>query len=333
MTKPHREKSLLLITSLLVAAAFIISTFMGQFPLSVNDIFTIITGGEISDIRRNVFFTLRLPRVTMALIAGAGLGMTGCVLQLVFKNPLASPGIIGVSSGANLGAAAAIVMFGYHARFIMPSAFLGGMLVVFAVIALARMTKINDTVVYVLAGIIMRSVSEAFIMMFKFYADPERQLASIEFWSMGSLANVTDTKVLAVLPAFLIGFFGLALLWRQIMMLNLNEEESQALGMRVGLIRTVVLALVALTVSAIVSVTGLISFIGLIAPHIAKLAYKRVNFTWCMLSALFGAFIMLAADSAARTMHTSEIPISILTTFIGVPFLLWFMYKGRLLRS
>ena len=328
-----REKSLLFLTGLLVASAFIVSIFMGQFPLSASDIFTIIAGGEISEIRRSVFFTLRLPRVTMGLIAGAGLGMAGCVLQLVFKNPLASPGIIGVSSGANLGAAAAIVLFGYHARFIMPSAFVGGMLVVFAVIALAKMTGIGDTVVYVLAGIVMRALSDALIMMFKFYADPERQLASIEFWSMGSLANVTDAKVLAILPAFLIGFVGIALLWRQVMLLNLNEEESRALGMRVGLIRMVVLALVALMVAAVVSVTGLISFIGLIAPHTAKLAYKRVDFTWCSLSALFGAFIMLAADSAARTMHTSEIPISILTTFIGVPFLVWFMYKGRFSRG
>ena len=327
-----REITILGLTSLLVAAAFSVSIFLGQFPLSVGDILTIITGGEISDLRRNVFFTLRFPRVAMGLIAGAGLGMAGCVLQLVFKNPLASPGIIGVSSGANLGAAAAIVMFGYHARFIMPSAFIGGMLVVFAVIALARMTGLGDTVVYVLAGIVMRAVSESIIMIFKFYADPARQLASIEFWSMGSLAAVTDAKVMAILPAFFVGFVGLALLWRQVMLLNLNEEESRALGMRVGLIRMVVLALVALMVAAIVSVTGLISFIGLIAPHTAKLAYKRVNFTWCLLSALFGGFIMLVADAAARTMHTSEIPISILTTFIGAPFLVWFMYKGRLLR-
>ena len=131
-----REKTVLGLSGLLVAIAFSVSLFMGQFPLSVSDIITIITGGEISDLRRNVFFTLRFPRVVMGLIAGAGLGMAGCVLQLVFKNPLASPGIIGVSSGANLGAAAAIVMFGYHARFIMPSAFIGGMLVVFAVMPL-----------------------------------------------------------------------------------------------------------------------------------------------------------------------------------------------------
>jgi len=324
-----REKPLILTAFAIVLFTFIFSLFIGRFPLSVGDITAIITGGEVSSISRAVFINLRLPRVIMGLIAGAGLGMAGCVLQLIFKNPLASPGIIGVSSGANLGASAAIVLFGYQAAFVMPSAFLGGMAVVAMVIIIARMAGQHDTVVYVLAGIIMRAVSEAFIMIFKFYADPMGQLASIEFWAMGSLASITASKVMSILPGFIVGAVGLSLLWRQVMMLNMNEDEGRALGVSVGFIRMVVLGLVALTVASIVSVTGLISFIGLIAPHIAKLAYKRVNYTWFLLSALFGAFIMLVSDMAARTMHTSEIPISILTTIVGVPFLVWFMYRAN----
>jgi iron complex transport system permease protein len=146
---------------------------------------------------------------------------------------------------------------------------------------------------------------------------------------MGSLGAITSTKVLAILPFFLIGFTGLILMRRHITVLGLEDDESRTLGMRVKHIRVMVLAFASLTVASIICQTGLIIFIGLIAPHAARLALKRINFTWCVLSAMTGALIMLIADCLARSLSSFEIPISILTTFIGIPVLVYFMINRK----
>lgn len=315
--------------SALVAAAFAVSVCVGKYPLSLMEIWTILTGGEIAEIKRSVFYTLRLPRTWMALLAGVGLGMAGAVYQIIFKNPLAAPDIIGVANGANLGAAVAIVLFGYNTLFTAASAFVGGMLVVMLVIALVRATGNPSTTTYILGGIILKAVSEACIMLLKFFADPERQLAAIEYWSMGSLGNVTAFKLLVILPFFLVGLTGLVLMRRQVALLGLEEEESRTLGVRVGLIRVTVLGFSTLLIASVICLTGLISFVGLIAPHIARLILKRTSFAACILASLAGAFILLVADCLARSIHSAEIPISILTTFIGVPCLIYFMRSRK----
>ena len=328
-------KKYFLIWGLLTIAAFIISLRIGRYPLGTQEIAAIIFGGtgpsgdEVSQIARNVFWTLRLPRVVMALIAGAGLGLAGSVFQLVFKNPLASPDIIGATSGANLGAALAVVLIGQSVTAMALSAFIGSMIVVFLVVALAQLTKGNNTVTYILAGIIMKAVSDAFIMLLKFFADHERELAAIEFWAIGSLSAITASRLISVIPFFLIGFIGLIVARRHIAALGLEDDESRSLGVPVKFARIIVLGLGSLTVAAVVCLTGLIAFVGLIAPHVARLALKRVGFAWCALSTLTGALILLVADSFARGLSDVEIPISILTTFIGVPILLYFMKQRR----
>lgn len=162
---------------LLMFAAFVISICIGQFSISLDEIRRILTGGEVSDITRKVFMNLRFPRTCMAMLAGIGLGTSGCIYQTIFKNPLASPDIVGVAPGANLGAAIAIVMLGGSTLSIATGAFCG--------------------------GIIMSHISKAFIMILKFFSDPENELAAIEFWTMGSLANVTAKKTLAIFRFFL----------------------------------------------------------------------------------------------------------------------------------
>jgi iron complex transport system permease protein len=247
----------------------------------------------------------------------------------VFKNPLAAPDIVGVSSGANLGAAVAIVLFGHNAALMASTAFAGGMLVLFLVIFTARLSRNPSTVTYILAGIIMKAVTDAFIMLLKFFADPERELAAIEYWAMGSLGGITASKLAAMAPFFLVGFLGLVLMRRQCVLLGLEDEESRALGVRLKLIRTTVLGLSALLVASIISQTGLIAFAGLIAPHAARLAIKRISFAWCVLSSMMGALILLISDSLARCISVFEIPVSIPTTLIGVPVLLYFMWKRK----
>jgi len=324
-----RQKNYMLVTGLLVAVAFVGSLLAGRYSLSLGEITAILTGGHADPMSRAVLLNIRLPRTVMALLAGAGLGFAGSVFQLVFKNPLAAPDIVGVTSGANLGAAAAIVLFGTSTAMMASAAFLGGMLVLLLVVFIARLSRNSSTVTYILAGIIMKAVSDALIMILKFFADPERELAAIEYWAMGSLGGITAAKLAAVTPFFLVGFIGLILMSRQIILLGLEEDESRTLGVRVKLVRTTVLGLSALTVASIISQTGLIAFAGLIAPHAARLALKRISFAWCVLSAMTGALILLISDSLARSMTTVEIPVSILTTLIGVPVLLYFMWSRK----
>ena len=317
------------VTVAVIVAAFLVSICAGSYPISFGELYAILTGGEVKALTRNVFFNLRLPRTIMAVLAGAGLGLSGSVYQIIFKNPLASPDIIGVSSGANLGAAVAIVAISNTMMNVAVGAFAGGLLAVAFVMLLVRATRANTTATYVLAGIIISAVAKAVIMLLKYFADSESTLAAIEYWTMGSLAAVTRSKVLSVLPFWLIGFVGLLLLRRQIGLLSLNEEECRMLGVRLRQVRLTVLTLSTLLVASVVSITGLISFTGLIAPHIARLMIRRENTQTMVLSALVGAAVLLIADILARTLYTVGLPISILTTVIGVPVLVYFMCKRK----
>ena len=313
----------------IIIMAMLCSFCVGKYPISLSEIGQILQRGEVADMTYKVFFTLRVPRTCMAILTGAGLGLAGAVYQIIFKNPLASPDIIGISSGANLGAAVAIVTIGGSMVGVAGGAFIGGLLAVLMVVVLVRATRSNSTSTYVLAGIIIAAVAKAFIMLLKYYADSESQLAAIEYWTMGSLASVTASKVLSILPFWLIGFAGLILLRRQVELLSLNEEECRALGVRLRPIRLTVLALSTLLVASVICVTGLISFVGLIAPHIATLMIKRQNTKAMILSSMVGGAILLISDILARTLYAAEVPISILTTIIGVPVLVWFMCVRR----
>lgn len=210
----------------------------------------LLTGkAGVADMTRRVFFTLRLPRTAMAVLAGAGLGLAGSVYQMIFKNPLASPDIIGVAGGANLGAAAAIVLFSSSGILpIAAGAFWGGFIAVLCVMLLTRITGRGSTALYVLAGIVINAVSKSCIMALKYFADPENELAAMEYWEMGTFGNVTQSKVLSILPLFLVGFVGLLLLRRQVELMALGDNECRALGVRLAPLRIVVLLLSTLLV-------------------------------------------------------------------------------------
>lgn len=316
-----------IVAAIILVAAFVISIGVGKYPISINDIVGIILNKEVDGMTKNVFYTLRLSRTIMALIAGIGLAVSGSVYQTVFKNPLATPDIIGVSSGANLGAAIAISFLAGGTATIAISAFLGGIIAVSMALFLTRISKNQGISTFVLAGIVIGSLSQGLIMMIKFFADPERQLAAIEFWSMGSFASITSDKVISILPFFIIGMIGLILLRWQINILSLSDEEGKSLGIQVSLVRVAVMICATLVVASIVSVTGLITFIGLVAPHLARMIIKKNDTGTMILSGLIGAILLLIADTLARSLSSSEIPISILTTFIGAPFLAYLMSR------
>lgn len=304
----------------LTGAAFAASLAVGRYPI---DWAQLMADG----MDRRVFLTLRLPRTCMALLAGFALGVAGGVYQAVFQNPLAAPDIIGVSSGASVGAAAAILLFGGGVVLTALLAFAGGMAAVLVVLSLAGFARRQGVTGIVLAGIAVNALTESLLMLMKLTADPEKQLAAIEFWTMGSFADVTLQKLCGVLPLAVIGLAGLFLLHRQILLLGLSEDEARMLGVPVGMMRRVVLLLATLVTGVVVSVTGLISFIGLLAPHIARLLARSSRFSTTVLSGIVGGALLLCADILARSIGSSEIPVSIITSLLGAPFLFWLMCK------
>ena len=311
------------VTAAILFAA-VISACVGKYPISFQEILHILVGRDgVSDMTRRVFLTLRLPRTLMAILSGIALGLAGSVYQLIFKNPLASPDIIGIAGGANLGAAAAIVLVSSSG--VLPTAigaFWGGLAAVVCVMLLTRATGSRSTATYVLAGIVINAVSKSLIMVLKYFADPDNELAAMEYWEMGTFGNVTTSKVLSA-----VGLIGLLLLRRQIELMALGDEECRGLGVRLRLTRAAVLLLSTLLVSSVICITGLVAFAGLIAPHTARLMLRRNDSLTLLMSGLMGALVVLCADILARTLYSSELPISILTTVIGVPILVYFMCK------
>ncbi|MFA5575642.1 MAG: iron ABC transporter permease [Tissierellaceae bacterium] len=315
--------------AILLIIAFVLSISVGRYHISLGDIIRIVTGQRVDDLTKMVFFHLRLSRTIMVVLAGMGLSISGSIYQNIFKNPLATPDIMGVSSGANLGAAIAIIFLSGSIYAISISAFLGGLIAVFTAIALTNMSRDRGISTIVLAGIIIGSITQGAIMLLKFFADPERQLAAIEFWSMGTFAGVTSDKLISILPFFALGLIILFLLRWQINLLSLSDEEGRSLGLNVKRVRLLVIIAATLVVASIVSITGLISFVGLIAAHMGRIIRKKNDFSTAIFSGILGAIILIIADCLARSISSSEIPISILTTFIGAPYLAYLMSRYR----
>lgn len=322
-----KDKGLLLLLVLLLTLGVLFSISFGKYPISLEEILSMIfKSGEVEALTANVFWTLRFPRTIMTILSGVGLGVSGYIYQQLFKNPLASPDIIGVAGGANLGAAIGIVALSASSMIsIATGAFLGGILAVFCVLTLAKAVGSNNTGVFVLAGIIINATTRSIIMALKYFSDPENELAAMEYWEMGSFSNITSSKLFSILPFFILALGILILMRRQVDLLSLNDKEAKAMGVRIGIVRLIVLISSTLLVSSVISVTGLVSFVGLVSPHIAKLLLKKNNEVTFYMSGLIGGLIVLFADLGARTLYTTELPISILTTIIGVPMLIYFM--------
>lgn len=265
----------------------------------------------------------------MSAMAGFGLSIAGYAYQTVFRNPLASPDIIGVSSGASVGAAAAILFAGGGALATGLFSFAGGLCAVIFALALSGAVRQKRLATFVLSGIAVNAAAQAALMLLKIFADPTRQLAAIEYWMMGSLADMTAAKLPFVLCVESVALAGLFLLRRQVALLALDGDEARMLGLPLALMRRLVLVLATLVVAAIVSVTGLISFIGLLGPHIARLITKSNRFSTMLLGGATGGILLLAADCLARSMAGGEIPISVFTSLLGAPFLVYLVRKGE----
>ena len=324
-TYNYRNKIILLsaIQVLLLLAVLVWSVITGQYPLTLK---SLLSGDTMSIM---VFKRLRLPRAIMGVIGGFGLSISGYIYQLIFKNPLASPDIVGVSSGASAGAALAIVAVSASVPFISISAFIGAVTALIITLLTAYLVPGRNSYTIVLAGIAIHSVAQTILMFLKLAADPEKQLASIEYWIMGSLNGISRDSLAIPFLTTLAGFIIMAMLYRQVLILSTSEEEAVSLGVNVTILRFIILMLATLVVSSIICVTGLISFIGLIAPHIARLLTKRNDIFTYITSGFTGAILLTLADILARSVSSSELPVSIFTSLLGAPLLIILLIRAN----
>lgn len=307
----------------LLAAGIFLSMFTGKYQI---DFTAAMTPGTLD---REVFIHLRLGRTLAVLAAGTALSLSGHVFQTVFRNPLASPDIVGVAGGAGTGAAAAILLFGYAPVLTSAGAFIGGMAAVFFVLAVSSLLRRSGTVTILLSGVVVNAFFQAVLLILKLCADTEQRLSSIEFWLMGSFASVTLEKLPGAFLWMVLGFSGIFAMRHKIALLSLPDSDAAMLGINVGQARMKALVFATLVTGATISVTGLISFIGLLAPHISKRIVSEGKPGSLLYTALIGMDLMLYADMAARSLTASEIPISVITSLIGAPLLLVLICRRR----
>ena len=300
----------------------IASLFIGKYPLSLEKL---LSGDSL---QWRVFLTLRLSRTLVGLVGGFVLGVAGFVYQTVFRNPLASPDIIGVSSGASAGAAVGILFFAGAAA-VAVSAFAGALLAVALALGLSALDRSGKHQTIVLAGIAVHSLAQTALMALKLTADPEQELAAIEYWIMGSLNGISLYSMGGNLLLSIFCVVALFLLHRQVVLLSAEEGEARMLGVDVTRLRLGILLFGTLAVSAVVSLTGLISFVGLLAPHAARMLTKNNKNSTMLLSGLAGGCLLCGADILARSVAATELPVSIFTSLIGAPFLVMLIVRGR----
>ncbi|MBO2594036.1 iron ABC transporter permease [Shewanella algae] len=306
----------------------------GQYPLSLaqqGQALWHAIGGDVAALDSksiSVFWHLRLPRILAALMIGAGLAASGAAYQGMFRNPLVSPDILGVSAGAGLGAVLGIYL-DLSVYNIQLFAFLGGLLVVALVCLLARLSRQGDPVLsLVLVGIAIGALCGAGISLMKLLADPYSQLPSITFWLMGGLSDITLEDLKSSLLPMILGLVPLMLLRWRMNLLSLTDDEASSLGLNIAKTRLIFILAATLLTAAAVSIAGIIGWLGLVVPHIARILVGADFRRLLPMSMLLGAFMLLLTDTLARTLAPIELPLGILTACIGAPFFMFLLLRG-----
>lgn len=327
---PRRHRGLPVLVLLVAALGLggVAALAIGPFGLGLPAVLGALVGQ--GDAQAGVVvWNIRLPRVLAAMLVGAALAAAGASYQVLFRNPLVSPDILGVSSGAALGAVCGIFL-SLPVVAIQGFAFLGGLGAVAVVMLVAQAVRGADaTLVLVLTGVVMGALAGAATSLLKVMADPYDQLPAITFWLLGSLSGITKADLGPVLPAVVLGLVPLLLLRWRINLLALGDDEARALGVEAGRLRLIVIAAATLITASVVAVAGVVGWVGLVIPHIARMLVGPSFAVLLPVAALLGAGYLLAVDTLCRTLGTVEIPLGILTAVLGAPFFLYLLARGR----
>ena len=318
------------ITVLLIALMFCInaSLFIGKYPISLEQywmLFQSIFDPANADFEgyatiKNIIFEIRMPRIVLALLIGASLAVAGSAFQAIFVNPLVSPGVLGVLSGASFGAATGILL-GLSWFWINTLTFTFGFLAVSIALFISLIySKRSDTMIMlVLGGIISSSLFGALLSIVKYSADPNDKLPAITYWLMGSLSYGDFNMLEWIAAPMLIGIFGILALSKYLNALSMGDEEAKSLGVNVIAVKLSIIFLATLISALSVVMAGIIGWVGLIVPHITRMFVGAENGKVVFASALIGALFLLSVDSLSRVLFNFEIPIGILTALIGIP--------------
>ena len=320
------------------ALASVLSLTSGAAGLGIGDLLATLTGAELSARDRVVLFDIRLPRLAMGLTVGAALAVAGVLLQGLFRNPLADPGIVGINAGAGFGAVLAIVLGGLLPASVLAvlggwllplAAFLGGWGTTLILYRIATTGGRTDVATMLLAGIALAALAAAATGVLIYMAD-DRQLRDLTFWSMGSLAGATWGKLAAALPLVALALLLAPRLARGLNALALGEAQAMHLGNDVQRVKRAAIFGAAAATGAAVAVSGGIGFVGLVVPHLLRLAIGPDHRRLLPNAALLGAGLLVLTDLLSRTIVApAELPIGILTALIGAPVFLWILLRQR----
>lgn len=323
----HPARPALLIAA--VAALFIAlaALCVGQYPLSLAEVAATFTGGGSTE-ARTVLFDLRLPRVLGAFLVGAALAASGVAYQNLFRNPLVSPDILGVTTGAALGAVLAMLVSAAFV-WVQLSAFAGGLAAVALIYALAARVRGHEaTLTLVLIGVVVASLLGAAVALVKTWADPLQQLPAMTYWLTGSFANVSRADLVPAGVTIALALVPLvALRWR-INILSLGDDEAVSLGLNLKQIRIVVIVSATLMTAAAVALCGVIGWVGLVVPHAVRAMVGAAFSRLLPLSVIVGGTLMVVIDTLARSVAPTELPPGVLTAFIGSPIFIWLLAKS-----
>lgn len=337
LPRPPLRAPVLVALAAALAGAVVVATGVGAYPVAPGRVLALLldaagvwTLDEVDATARAVVVDVRLPRVLLAALVGAGLATAGTVLQGVFRNPLAEPGVVGVSAGAAVGAVLAILLGVGAAGLGVPlAAFVGGLATTLLVWSVARRDGRTETVTLVLSGIAVNAIAGAVIGLALFLSD-DAQLRSITFWNLGSVGAATWRAVALTGPVLLVGVVLAPRLAGSLDLLSLGEGPARHLGVDVERLRLRAVVLVAALTAAGVAVAGIVSFVGLVVPHLIRLRTGPGHRLLVPASALGGALLLVLGDLVARTVAApAEVPLGVLTGLLGGPFFFWLLLRAR----
>ncbi len=327
---------LMIVIAILPIVAILISLTIGRYSISLPQFFDVVSSKVFrhdiaqSNTIETVLFNVRAPRILSALMVGAALSVSGATYQGLFKNPMVSPDILGASAGAGFGAAFGILL-SFNGLGIQISAFLFGLAAVIITYSISSIiTRGNNaTLVLVLTGMVVAALFTSFISITKYVADPYEKLPLITFYLMGGLSSVTMKDIKMLLIPMIIGIIPLILLRWKFNVLSFGDEEAKSLGIDTSRLRVIIILCSTLITAAAVSISGMIGWVGLVIPHIARMIVGP-NFKVLLPSSLLiGGTFLLLVDDIARCAFSIEIPLGILTSLIGAPFFIYLLIKGR----
>lgn len=325
------KTSAILLVAIVLVITLIIAISIGATSIPVLS----IINGELSESQLNVLSVIRLPRVLLACVVGAALAVSGAAMQGLFRNPLADPGLIGISSGAALAVAATIVIIGpvtglFGLYGISVAAFIGGSATALLIFQFAHITGTFSVTYMLLAGIAINALAGAGTGLLT-YLSSDEQLRTLTFWTMGSLGGALWPAVIVVMTVIVPSTLLLIKHAKQLNLLLLGEQEAHYLGVNTQRLKMIVIVTTALSVGAAVAVSGIIGFVGLVVPHLIRLSIGPDHRLLIPASALLGAILLVIADTIARTVVApAEMPVGIITSLIGGPFFLWLLLNNTL---